>query len=623
MSQPAPTGSAKTGKRKRAQSTSVLQPATGSATPADEEPAKGKQLIEAQEVGAVGSEKVTKKKEKRRQLKQVEAGEISKLDEPTKSEEPAAPTPAAVVAPGVAQDVTHTKEKKKKRKTMKVSETGIVPEPAATTELVATEEVKSGDIPATKKKRKQKRGEVIETANAEAPVAVTAVISSATGSAPVAPVATPAGEEKRRRKKEKAIEATSVEEPAVVIPQTASITRSAPVATPAGEKKRKREKEKAIEVTSVEEPAVVIAQAASASGDAEVAPGVTPAKEKKRNRKKGKANEITNVEESTVVTTEPNSAAMDAEVVQDTTPAGEKKRKRKKAKVVEVANVEDLAAAHIEDSAAASIESPPIGSEIVDEPVVVAMDTTAVIEESGVSQGDTQTTEKKTRKKQMEEESGEAGAEDEAHLWGFSTDADSSDDDMEEEWTGLDMAKLPTIAKDDAVVKRKLEKAKEVPAEDRGVIYLGRLPHGFYEDQMRSYFSQFGDVTRLRLSRNKKTGRSKHYAFIEFDSSSVARIVAETMDNYLLMGHILTCKVIPKDEIHPELWVGANKKWRVVPRDRVARVQHNKPRTQDEQARAEKRLLHRQIQKKRKLEQAGIKYDFDIVAYKKAKPTEA
>ena len=48
------------------------------------------------------------------------------------------------------------------------------------------------------------------------------------------------------------------------------------------------------------------------------------------------------------------------------------------------------------------------------------------------------------------------------------------------------------------------------------------------------------------------------------------------MDNYLLMGHILSCKVIPKDQVHPELWVGANRKWRAVPRDRVARVAHNK-----------------------------------------------
>ncbi|KAL6298538.1 hypothetical protein BKA93DRAFT_820329 [Sparassis latifolia] len=196
-----------------------------------------------------------------------------------------------------------------------------------------------------------------------------------------------------------------------------------------------------------------------------------------------------------------------------------------------------------------------------------------------------------------------------------SSDEDASDLDVVEEWAGIDVNTLPTIAKDDVVVKKKLEKAKRQPTGDRGVIYLGRIPHGFYEAQMRSYFAQFGDVTRLRLSRNKKTGRSKHYAYIEFDSSSVAQIVAETMDNYLLMGHILTCKVIPKDEVHPELWIGANRKWRLVPRDRVARVQHNKSRTQEETQKAEHRLLKRQAQKKRKLEEAGIEYDFEAVAY--------
>ena len=105
------------------------------------------------------------------------------------------------------------------------------------------------------------------------------------------------------------------------------------------------------------------------------------------------------------------------------------------------------------------------------------------------------------------------------------------------------------------------------------------------------------------------------------------------MDNYLLLGHILKCSVIPKDAIHPELWIGANRKWRVVPRDRIARVQHNKvclpviekgiawsnclkkPRTEDEQQAAEKRLVKRQSERKRKLAEASIDYDFDKVAY--------
>ncbi|KAK7062841.1 nucleolar protein [Paramarasmius palmivorus] len=201
----------------------------------------------------------------------------------------------------------------------------------------------------------------------------------------------------------------------------------------------------------------------------------------------------------------------------------------------------------------------------------------------------------------VDEEEEQEEEEDEIPLHGLTSDEDSSDDDMEEP-EGIDIGKLPTIAKDDATVKRKLEKAKRQPTENRGVIYLGRLPHGFYEDQLKAYFSQFGDVTRLRVSRNKKTGASKHYAFLEFESSSVAQIVAETMDNYLLMGHILRCKVIPKDEVHPELWVGANRKWRV-------------PRTEEEQAKANRRLIKRQKQKQQKLEAAGIKYSYDAVAY--------
>ena len=42
-----------------------------------------------------------------------------------------------------------------------------------------------------------------------------------------------------------------------------------------------------------------------------------------------------------------------------------------------------------------------------------------------------------------------------------------------------------------------------VDEENRGVIFLGRIPYGFFEEQMIEYFSQFGEITRLRLSRNK------------------------------------------------------------------------------------------------------------------------
>lgn len=37
-----------------------------------------------------------------------------------------------------------------------------------------------------------------------------------------------------------------------------------------------------------------------------------------------------------------------------------------------------------------------------------------------------------------------------------------------------------------------------------GVIYVGHLPLGLFEPQLKTYFEQFGKVLRLRLSRSKK-----------------------------------------------------------------------------------------------------------------------
>jgi nucleolar protein 15 len=87
---------------------------------------------------------------------------------------------------------------------------------------------------------------------------------------------------------------------------------------------------------------------------------------------------------------------------------------------------------------------------------------------------------------------------------------------------------------------------------------------------MKKYFAQFGKVNKLRLSRNKKTGASKHYAFVEFQSQEVADIVARTMNNYLLFGHILKVHLIPTDQVHADLFKGANQRFKVDPRNKKA-----------------------------------------------------
>lgn len=69
----------------------------------------------------------------------------------------------------------------------------------------------------------------------------------------------------------------------------------------------------------------------------------------------------------------------------------------------------------------------------------------------------------------LQDHEGSNGEEEEVHLQGFSTDDDDSsdEDEMDQEPSAFDVEKLPTIAKDDATVKRKLDKAKRTPV--RGV----------------------------------------------------------------------------------------------------------------------------------------------------------
>lgn len=92
---------------------------------------------------------------------------------------------------------------------------------------------------------------------------------------------------------------------------------------------------------------------------------------------------------------------------------------------------------------------------------------------------------------------------------------------------GQDVGEVPKISKKE---KKALKAAASAEKEEPGVIYIGRLPHGFYEHELKSYFSQFGPIRNLRLSRNKKSGKSKHFAFVEFEEASTAEIVAKTMD---------------------------------------------------------------------------------------------
>nr|XP_045005679.1 MKI67 FHA domain-interacting nucleolar phosphoprotein isoform X2 [Jaculus jaculus] len=159
-----------------------------------------------------------------------------------------------------------------------------------------------------------------------------------------------------------------------------------------------------------------------------------------------------------------------------------------------------------------------------------------------------------------------------------------------------------------AQVRRRAGKQNKQENLTPGVIFVGHLPPALYEGQIHEYFSQFGTIKRLRLSRSKRTGNSRGYAFVEFACEDVAKIVAETMNNYLFGERLLVCQYIPPEKVHVELF----KEWNVPFRQPSfpAVKRYNQDRKLAQKLRMEQRFKKKEKLLRKRLAEKGIDYSF-------------
>ncbi|KAI7351004.1 hypothetical protein KC320_g5239 [Hortaea werneckii] len=197
-------------------------------------------------------------------------------------------------------------------------------------------------------------------------------------------------------------------------------------------------------------------------------------------------------------------------------------------------------------------------------------------------------------------------------LAGFSSSDDENSDDEEEQ--GVAVEKLPQAPRMKDIQKRIQQATASDPEQSPGIIYIGRLPHGFYEPQLRGYFSQFGEILHLRLARNRKSGKSQHYAFIEFASLAVAEIVAKSMDKYLMFGHILQVRIVPREQVKENIFDGATRRRKPVPRNRLEGRKLSHGREREVWDRKVEREEKRRAGKQEKLRELG--YEFEMPGVK-------
>ncbi|XP_025418651.1 uncharacterized RNA-binding protein C1827.05c [Sipha flava] len=162
--------------------------------------------------------------------------------------------------------------------------------------------------------------------------------------------------------------------------------------------------------------------------------------------------------------------------------------------------------------------------------------------------------------------------------------------------------------------KEQPEEKKPKASDERGVVYLGHVPHGFYENEMKLYFSQFGEVTNINIPKSKKTGKARGFAFVEFKYPEVAKVVAETMNNYLMHKKILVAKYLPPNQVKSNtFWRSDKKNIPLTAKNRsIQRKAMEIPLDFEKQKKIKSSLEKRVLSKQKKFKSKGIEYEIQI-----------
>ena len=80
-------------------------------------------------------------------------------------------------------------------------------------------------------------------------------------------------------------------------------------------------------------------------------------------------------------------------------------------------------------------------------------------------------------------------------------------------------------------------------------LYVGNLPYSATEEELKSLFGQAGTVTSVAIIKDRETGRSKGFAFVEMSSSDEAQKAISMLTGHMLGGRALRVSIArPKEE---------------------------------------------------------------------------
>ena len=71
-------------------------------------------------------------------------------------------------------------------------------------------------------------------------------------------------------------------------------------------------------------------------------------------------------------------------------------------------------------------------------------------------------------------------------------------------------------------------------------IYVGNLAFTAADDDVRSAFEEYGEVTSVNIIQDRETGRSRGFAFVEMSDGDQAKEAIENLDGTAICGRNVT-----------------------------------------------------------------------------------
>ena len=83
-------------------------------------------------------------------------------------------------------------------------------------------------------------------------------------------------------------------------------------------------------------------------------------------------------------------------------------------------------------------------------------------------------------------------------------------------------------------------------------LYIGNLPYTATEEQIKTHFSQAGNVTSVALITDKATRRAKGFGFVEMSTAEETQKAISMFNGQDFMGRAITVNVARPREERPQ-----------------------------------------------------------------------